>query len=559
MTRTKPASGFLALWLCAPSSLHAHEVTKPPVRPSLVVVVAVDQLPAGKLEEFEPQLRGGYKRFLLEGHRMTRCHHDHAATLTGPGYATLLSGLHPRNNGVIANEWYDRRAGKSIYCVGDYGEDARPDFDDPGSQGRSPDNLRGESLADLLKRADGDSRVFTVSAKDRSAILTGGHSPDGAFWYSQGTGGFTSNPSLVPELPSWGADFWAGSFVRGVLFGGIPTQWTYQERPGIRPDDYPYEEASFSRVSPHPLTAVADDLSAAERARKRAEQIQFSPWVDWMTIELAELILQEERLGQDDSPDLLVLALSGADMVGHTYGPGSQEFLDLTLRVDHWLGAFMKSAEDAVRTAGQTGVLFALSADHGVLPLPETVPGGRRIDPRMLERAGEELAARLGKEGESFIESREGNGVYLDREALESAGVALDEAIEEARRVFSGVSGIARVYRASDLKAPEGGDRFLDLHRNAWDPERGGDLVLQPCEGCLFTSKAEGTSHGSPYDYDRRVPMILLGQGAVPAVNEAPCRTVDLAPTLAWFLGLEFESPRDGTILPVTHPPGPHR
>ncbi len=518
-----------------------------PDRPSLVVLVIVDQLGGGMLEEIGGEFKGGFRRFLDQGRRFTQCRHAHALTETGPGYATLLSGLYPAHSGVILNEWHDRLTGKDIYCVG-AGEGTAPNFD--GSTAVSAANLLGENLSDLIKRSDPASQVYTVAGKDRASVLTAGHHPDGAFWFSLKTGGFTSNPGILFGLPPWGDDFWGAEPTAGRLYReGLPEFWTYPIRPRARPDDDPFEDARNSRVAPHPVT-VQDPAKRKpeDRIGAMAYNMWFTPWLDWLTLQLAGRILEEKHLGADDSPDLLVVALTATDTIGHRYGPGSQEHLDHLLRLDAWLGGFLDKVETSVSRSGRT-VLFALSADHGVLPLPERLAGARRVDEKSFQlRLEAGLAKRLG-EGR-FIESNIGGHLYFDRALLERRGVKLTRAIEETRRVLAGFPEVARTYTPADFESAPGGDLFLDLYRNSYSADRGGDLVLQPCEKCLFTSSPTGTSHGSPYDYDRLVPMIFLGAAIPPGEDAGECRTVDLAPTLAETLHLPpFAAPRDGRPL----------
>ena len=547
----------LALILqAAPQAPAAAAAARPPSedgRPSLIVVIVVDMLPAGTLERFADSLTGGFRRLLREGRSFSRCAHDHAATMTGPGHATLLSGLHPRSHGVILNAWYERASRREVGCVEDLSPAARPDFD--GSPAVSTARLKGENLSDLIKRALPGSRVHAVAGKDRSALLSAGHAPDGAYWYSEATGGLTSSPQVMTAPPSWGIEFWGPEPTSAKLYrAGVPPTWEYPIRTQAAPDDSAHENSKDSRVSPRPLTSFADpSLSPERRLKEMARRVGNSPWLDWITLEAAARIVEKERLGRDASPDLLIVGLSSPDKVGHGYGPDSQEYLDTILRLDGWLGDFMRRAERAADAA----VLYALSSDHGVLPLPERVQGGRRVKSDRL-KAAVEAALRSAfpqPDDQGVIEDSTGGHIWLDHARIVGAGRTAAEAIEAAGRTLAGIDGIARIHTASQLAASPDGDAFRALYRNAYDPERGGDLVVQPCESCLITGSDEGTSHGSPYEYDRRVPMIFLGPGVEPGRDEGACRTVDLAPTLAAVLGLRFGAPRDGAPLPLQAAP----
>jgi len=537
-----------AILLAAGGRAPATEIPGREAPPSLVVVIVVDMLPSGKLESLRPLLSGGLRRMLDAGRVHASCAHAHASTLTAPGHASLLSGMLPSRHGVIMNEWYDRDAHRVVYCVEDPGA-ASPGADRPD---RSPRNLLADGLADLIKDAHPQSLVYAVAAKDRSAILSAGHRPDGAFWFDDARGGFTGDPDAIARLGDWKHEFFARSpkTVPGAL-ARVPESWTYPQRPEAHADDYPYETAP--RAAPHDLGAGRG--AGPEAARRRAKRIEHSPWMDRLTLDLAAQVLDDRRLGRDAAPDLLVVALGAADFVGHRHGPDSQEYLDAIIRLDGWLSDFIERSERAAAVHG--GAVFALSSDHGVLPLPELHPGGRRVDgAAMIARLQSALTERLDPRSTTpFVEATQGGHVYLDRRALEAGGVPFDKAVEEARRILLGFREVARVYRAADLAPGEAGDVWLDLHRAAWHPQRGGDLVVQPCRGCLFTSRAEGTSHGTAYEYDRMVPLILMGRGVEPGSTDAACRTIDLAPTLAGVLGLSFATPRDGRALPLASGP----
>jgi arylsulfatase A-like enzyme len=60
-----------------------------------------------------------------------------------------------------------------------------------------------------------------------------------------------------------------------------------------------------------------------------------------------------------------------------------------------------------------------------------------------------------------------------------------------------------------------------------------------------------GSTHGSPYWYDRHVPLIFYGAGVEAGETAEPVLTVDVAPTLARMIGIAVPEGLDGRPLAV--------
>ena len=170
-----------------------------PVRPRLVVAIAVDQLRADYMDRFRPYFGpGGFNLFLTRGARFAQARYEHATTSTCPGHAVILTGSSGMVNGIIANDWFDVGTGREMYCAEDFGTR----LIGSSAPGRSPRNLLGATVGDVLKMATGGkSRVVTVSAKDRSAIMLGGHLADAAYWIVDTL--FVTSTYYRSDLPAW--------------------------------------------------------------------------------------------------------------------------------------------------------------------------------------------------------------------------------------------------------------------------------------------------------------------------------------------------------------------
>ncbi len=532
-------------------------------RPKLVVLLAIDQLRADRLT---PALQGGLGRLQREGRVFRDAAFTHAFTETCPGHAVMLSGRQPAKIGIPGNGFIDPETLEEHYCVEDRAPDAALLGVPAGSpaDGRSPRNMLVDTLGDWMKAQRPGTRVFSVSGKDRAAIATAGRHPDAAYWLARGASPrFVTSRYYRASLPDW-VQGWRADKV----FAGLPDEWTYLAAsveamdPGPRPDDYRSESPLLSRTQPHPLRRDppgAEGLPSA--ARFAAERLYVTPYADLVTLAFAKDLVVNENLGRGPETDLLVVALSATDLVGHFYGPESWEAHDALVRLDRGIGKLLDFLEARV---GAGRLVVVVTADHGVLPLPEwlyergrsacPVQGGR-IDPRpLLDGLEANLDARFGGAGSAAPGpwfAVESSRLTLNRPRVAAAGASEADVLAAARRYLEAKPGVVRVWSRDEVLAGRGPEPMATLYRNSWNPERAGDLAVQAGEDCLMSDRDTGTSHGSPYLYDRAVPLVFYGPGITPGDVRAAAGPVDIAPTLARLLGIKAPSGLDGSPLPL--------
>jgi predicted AlkP superfamily pyrophosphatase or phosphodiesterase len=480
---------------------------------------------------------------------------EHADTETCPGHATMLTGRHPGPAGIPANEFVERDTGRLVYCVQDDAPDAAVLGGGTGpGQGRSPRKMRVSALGDWLKASQPGARVFSLSGKDRAAITLGGQHPEVAYWFDRGPAqGFTTSRYYRSELPEWVRAFNQPANGVPAFLARVPDRWehaTGDPANGARRDDYPVESAQFSRTSGHPVRDPD--------VRIFLERLYYTPFLDDVTLDFARALVQNEGVGSGPAIDLLAISLSANDLVGHLYGPGSQEARDALLRLDAALGEFLAFLE--ART-GKGRTLVVLTADHGVLELPEflvetgqsecPLPTGRGSIRTLGEGLAQALHSALDAKGSATVPWMTASGFALtvNRRLAQERHVPIPQVLEVARRWLSEQPGIVRVWTRDEIEAGKGPAPFAALYRNSFDPERSGDLTVQPAPTCLFSAFPSGTSHGSPYLYDRAVPLVFFGPGVRAGVVRGPAATVDIAPTLARAIGLDLPTSLDGHAL----------
>ena len=518
---TLPGSAF------AEPAVPAVSNAAPPSPPRLVVAIAVDQFSADLFAQYRQHFTGGLAR-LTQGAVFPSAYQSHAATETCPGHSTILTGDHPARTGIIGNSWFDPaigRADKRIYCA--------EDESDPASTSGQPvvsaTHLKVPTLGEWLKRADPRSRNVAVSAKDRAVMMMGGHQIDEAYWYLKGRfvtlKGRASAPATEAANAAMGAQI-----ARGAPALPAPDWCAPRDR-----------SVQAGRV------AVGQGRFAL--APGDADGFRVSPRMDAATLDLAGRLVASMSLGRGPAPDVLSVSLSATDYVGHAMGHEGVEMCIQLARLDAGLGAFFARLD-----AAKLDYVVVLTADHGGVDLPErqvqqAVPDATRVDAGLTPGAlGKVLAAELGYGGPGPLVYGEGTfgDFYLARSL---PAEQRQRAVASLAAIVARHPQVAAVFTAGELAAapmPAGDPQdwtLRDRARASFDPARSGDVIVllrravspivTPAPGIVAT-------HGSPWDYDRRVPLLFWRRGMHGFEQPAPVETVDIAPSLAALLGLKL-------------------
>jgi predicted AlkP superfamily pyrophosphatase or phosphodiesterase len=528
--------------------------SEPPAKPKLAVLIVFDQMRGDYLIRWQDLFASdGFRRLQTGGAWFDNCHYPYAMTATGPGHASMLSGCSPDTHGIVANEWYDRKAAAKVNCANSDRYERIPPAPKtttaPAETKKDTDEeakvkgvgapvwMLAPTLGDALKEATGGrGKVFGLSLKDRSALLPAGKHPDGCYWFEKGQ--FVTTTYYRDRLHPWVARFNEGkSFDR--WFG---TSW---ER--LRPDlDYtklagrdagPGEDKVYNQgvVFPHPFG------KAAKIGGEYYSALANSPFGNQVLFELARTAIHEEQLGKRDVPDLLVVSFSSNDLIGHAFGPDSHEVLDVTLRCDLIVRDFLRFLDEHV---GKGNYVLGLTADHGVCPLPEATraagkPADRVMVRALLAEAEAHLQQVFGEPGDAgrWIEAGNEAGAYLNERLIKARGKSLDAVANELAAFFRSKPFVQNAYTRSQLEG-EPRDDLMRMVKKSFRAERSGDVLWMPSPYYLITSRKLGTGHGTPHPYDTHVPLLFFGAGVKPGRRSDAVTPQALAATLAKALGI---------------------
>lgn len=521
-------------WLFAglASLVTAPAYAQTPVTPKLVVAIAVDQFSSDLFDEYRPYYKGGLKR-LTQGVVFPRGYQSHAATETCPGHSTILTGDRPSRTGIIANDWampgLERKdaGGRptfDVYCA----EKPGPAGSSAAQQLISADLLKVPTLGDRMKTVDLRTRVLSVSGKDRAAVMMGGYGTDVTIWWNGKA--FGTYAGLDATLP--------------VGLAQINVRATAAiAKPIVQ--KLPRECSAHSLAVPTgPTTSVGtlQPRKAGDAGRWRA-----TPEFDAMTLDVALAGVSAMKLGKGELTDVLAVSFSATDYVGHSFGTAGAETCSQIMALDATL-ARMFAALD------KTGVPYVvvLTADHGGHDMPERnrargLPDAQRVDVALFApTVGAQVAARFGLPGNPLI----GRSAFGDMYVSASVPAAKRLAVRDsAVSIYRAHPQVEVVFTRDDLIAAPGPSgpadewSLLTRAKASFDPERSGDfLVLLKEYVTPIPSAGAGyvATHGSPWGYDRRVPILFWWKGIQGFEQPNAVETVDIMPTLASLIGLDI-------------------
>ncbi len=537
MPKTRPTLvAFLLAVLAVPACGQRRPtapVAPPPaipaaLRPTLVVVLTVDQLRPDYLTRWRDQLSGGLRRLVDEGTFFVEGVHDHAVTETAPGHAAVLSGRFPYSTGIAQNS-----AGVNT-----------PDAPLVGSAGTgaSPFRFRGTTLVDWMRSADSGIRVLSVSRKDRGAILPIGSGKWPVYWYANATGKFVTSTWYADTLPTWVQRFNAEDLVVR-RYGGRVWELLLDSLHYPEPDSVPLESGGQGFTFPH---AIPLDSLAARNS------IMGQPWMDELTLEFAWRGVRALNLGAGPQTDLLAVSLSSTDAVGHRWGPDSRELHDQVLRVDRFLGVFFDSLF-ALR--GRENVAIVLTSDHGVSPVVG-VASSWGDNSKAVRLRDSDFTPVFDRVSQAVIRSQiPADAFTFDFPTLNvdrsKVGTRTRELRTVARTFAAEVRRVPGVLRADVIDDLARKDTTKDAIARRWlhmFRPGGAELVAITLDP-FSTSYSSVANHGSPHDYDAKVPIIFWGRTFRAQTDSGTARVVDIAPTLAHLLGIQPLERLDGHIL----------
>lgn len=513
-------------------------------QPKLIVGIVVDQMRYDYLTRFYDKYgEGGFKRMMNEGFDCRNNHFNYVPTYTAPGHSSVYTGTTPKYHGIIGNNWYDKEIKSSVYCAGDDSVEPVGTKDKAGKM--SPHRMKTTTFTD-------ENRLFTqlqgktigIALKDRGAILPAGHTANAAYWFhGQDEGRWISSTFYMTELPKWVQNF-NNSNIANSYFKEWNTLYDIKTYTESTADDNSFEGGFKGKEK----TTFPYDLKALKDQNSGFELLKSTPYGNSLTTDFALAAIDGEDLGKDNITDVLTLSYSSTDYVGHNFGVSSKEVQDTYLRLDKDLERLFNALDQKV---GKGNYTVFLTADHAAVEVPSylsslKIPAGYFDGKAFREKLNAFLKSTYN--ADDLVENYSNNQIFLNRAKLSEMGLKLQEVQQTIVNEIIAYKHIDKAYTGMSMTQASFTAGIEELVQNGYDQKRSGDVVYIFEPGVLSYSLT-GSSHGTSFNYDTHVPLLLFGKGIKHGHSFKKTHITDIAPTMSALLGIGFPSGATGQPL----------
>jgi predicted AlkP superfamily pyrophosphatase or phosphodiesterase len=488
---------------------------------------------------------GGFKRLINEGAYCRNASFNHFYTQTAPGYATIYTGSPPASHGIIANEWYDRVTNKLIRAAADETVKAVGGAYDAGRY--SPHNMLATTIGDEIKMSNfRQSRVYSVSLDAVSAVLSAGHTADGAFWYDEEFGSWVTSSFYMRVLPNWLIEENNKNTAERYLTKTWDTSFPLFQYINCFTDQNPYETGIAGRiVFPYSLPEIGKKMNLKERYRL----LKQTPFGNTFTKDMAIATILNENLGRRHRfTDMITVSFAATEYIGNAFGPMSIEVEDAFIKLDKDLEHFLQFIDNFV---GINNALIFVTSNHGAAQTPRyladsKIPVGDFNYSSAVALVRSYLNALYG--ADDWIKGYYAQQLYLNADLIESSKMKLDDVSNTVAQFIVQFSGVSNAVTASALQNNQYADGYRYKMFNNYFPRRSGDVFINLYPG--WTEKTQWTTaHNSAYLYDTQVPLIWYGWNVKPAVITRPIDMTDVATTISAMMNIA--APNAATGKPI--------
>ncbi len=509
--------------------------------PRLIVVLSVDQMRTDYLTRYWNKFQeGGFKRLVSEGAVCNNAHLNLHIQKLSTGTATLFTGVYPATHGIVGDNWYDRLKKKETNCISDdyfitVGSDSKEGE-------RSASKLLSPTLGDLIRMNNRNkSKVFSVAMNDVSAVLSGGHSANGAYWFDAQTGNMISSSYYVDIFPDWVRQFNEKGYAKTYTQRDWTTLLPISSYEESLIDDYVLEKGYYDKWNTFPYSM--------KKLKDKAISYKFlktTPFANNMIRDFATSLILAEKLGKDEFPDLLNLTFTSMDYENSSFGPASVEMEDTYLRLDQDIALLLDFLDKTVGKGNSLVVLTSTcSSTYPVDYLKEEfrMPVGTFSPESAIALLKSFLNITYGQ-GE-WIEFVGDHQIYFNRELIEKKNVSLQELQTKTANFINQFEGVKIALPSTSFEQGDYTKGQLAVIANSYNFKRSGDVLYQLEDGWQPVYKYEKIN----YNDNSNIPLIFYGNSVKHKQIRKKVKGEDLVPTILEMLQMSVPDHCIGNVI----------
>lgn len=514
-------------------------------KPKLVVGIVIDQMRYDYLTRFAKKYgNDGFKRLLKKGFSLENAHYNYIPTYTAVGHASIYTGTTPENHGIIGNNWYDKYKRKYIYCVDDSNFTSVSGVN--GGK-KSPYRMQTTTITDQLRLAQNmQNKTISIAIKDRSAVLPGGHTSNGSYWFEgKKEGKWITSTFYMNTVPKWVNDFNSSKKVDEYVSKPWNTLYDINTYTESIADDNSHEGLFKGKSKP----VFPYNIPNLKEKNGDYDIIKAIPAGNTMTVDFAKAAIIGENLGKSDYTDFLAISFSSPDYIGHQFGVASKEIQDNYLRLDKDLADLFSFLDKEV---GENNYTLFLTADHAAVQVPSYLQNQKIPAHYFNARAFKQYINSVTRKyfnSDDLIEHFSNYQLFLNHEKIKELKLDTDVVAQKIANAAINYKNIYKAVTAKTMQTTHFSDGILQKLQKGYNQKYSGDVLLIPHPSTISSSHRKGTTHGSGYSYDTHVPIIFYGNGIKQGASKKAHNITDIAPTIANLLQVEFPNGTTGEII----------
>jgi hypothetical protein len=490
-------------------------------RPRLVVGIMVDGLQQKHIDllwnYFDPN---GFKKIVGQGANCRNVSYNIVSSGNAADIATVMTGSTPYYTGIVGNYYYNRITDKIQSIIQDDNQ-----FGIGTKQTLSAHYLLSSTIGDEIMLANPDkSKSYAVALGAEEAIMLGGHTAKSVAWIDDVNYKWVSTGYYSEELFHWADEM----NVNGTFQNYMARKWgplfnisTYLSKPNREDKKWGFYYDPTTKKSKNSQSSI----------------LKTTPSGNGLVAELGLKILEQEKLGTDIYPDILLLQFTVRTPFEKTTSLQSAEKEDIYLRLDKDIQNILQKIDVKVGLDRTLVFMFGNQTQvHSPNELGENkIPAGYFNADRSLALLSTYLMAIYGQE--KWISGYYGKNIFLNKEKIHEKKLNYTDFQKTVAEFMMEFEGIQAAFPSSQVMNMVGNSSSESRLRNSTNKNCIGDIIITLLPGWIEVDN-KGNSVGESNAIVSYTPVYFYGWKIKPQTISASYQTTDIAPTIARILDI---------------------